>query len=200
MLVDELLGWLKAYLATPEFKEAYAKVREDAQPTAPEDRGTVDEEIQRRHEDQQAQIAEMRKNLENAPADQRKQMQEAVESTARQMEAMDKDPKMQSIIRTGIENERAQEKSRYEDALAAWQDQLPEDPGRLVAKHVHEFLEACADVDFEAKLVPNGARMKFADPKYEAKDSNWKLCFRAGKEAVAAAREFGTAWLAELPK
>ena len=30
--------------------------------------------------------------------------------------------------------------------------------------------------------------MKFADPKLEAKTSLWKMCYRAGKEPVEAAR------------
>jgi hypothetical protein len=37
--------------------------------------------------------------------------------------------------------------------------------------------------------------MKFADPRYEEKPPTWKLCFRSGREAVAAAREAAQGWL-----
>jgi len=40
--------------------------------------------------------------------------------------------------------------------------------------------------------------MKFADPKYEAKSGGWKLCYRAGKESVEAARAFAQTWLKGL--
>jgi hypothetical protein len=42
--------------------------------------------------------------------------------------------------------------------------------------------------------------MVFADEKLEAKPAEWKLCFRAGKEATGAARAFAEGWLAELEK
>jgi len=38
----------------------------------------------------------------------------------------------------------------------------------------------------------------FADPKYEGKDDKWKMCFRAGKEVVSAAREEAQKWLKDL--
>lgn len=50
-------------------------------------------------------------------------------------------------------------------------------------------------VDFDAKLVPAGRLVRFADPRYEEKPPTWKLCFRSGREAVAAAREAAQGWL-----
>ena len=38
----------------------------------------------------------------------------------------------------------------------------------------------------------------FADAKYEGKDDKWKMCYRAGKEVVGAAREEAKKWLDEL--
>ncbi len=38
----------------------------------------------------------------------------------------------------------------------------------------------------------------FANPDYEAKDGQWKMCFRAGRGVVEAAREEAQAWLKEL--
>jgi hypothetical protein len=54
------------------------------------------------------------------------------------------------------------------------------------------------DVDFDAKLVPADSKMRFADPRYEEKPPEWKLYYRAGREAVAAAREVAQAWLKAL--
>ncbi|ULQ56063.1 hypothetical protein KJS94_15550 [Flavihumibacter rivuli] len=71
---------------------------------------------------------------------------------------------------------------------------IPEDPKQMVKKRLEKFMEVSATVDFDAAL--NGSR--FADPRYEAKPKEWKMCFRAGKEVVAAAREEVAKWLQEL--
>jgi len=55
-----------------------------------------------------------------------------------------------------------------------------------------------ATVDFNAKVAKSGALMRFADPRYESRPKEWKLCYRAGKEAVDAARAAATEWLKEL--
>jgi hypothetical protein len=53
-------------------------------------------------------------------------------------------------------------------------------------------------VDYGAKLEPRDGMMRFVDPALERKPANWKLCYRAGRETVEAARAAATAWLAEL--
>jgi hypothetical protein len=40
--------------------------------------------------------------------------------------------------------------------------------------------------------------MRFVNQAYERKDGNWKLCYRAGRETVAAVRSAAQAWLKEL--
>ena len=40
---------------------------------------------------------------------------------------------------------------------------------------------------------------RFAETRYEMKPSEWKLCYRAGKAPVEAARAFAQGWLKELP-
>jgi len=70
----------------------------------------------------------------------------------------------------------------------------PSDAKALIKQRLTEFLEVSATVDFTAQL--NGS--VFANPRYEAKSGQWKMCFRAGKEVVAAAREEAQAWLKEL--
>ena len=54
-------------------------------------------------------------------------------------------------------------------------------------------------IAFDAKLVPGrSGKMMFADPQYKAKSSEWKLCHRAGRASVAAARAFATQWLRQI--
>ena len=67
-----------------------------------------------------------------------------------------------------------------------------------MALRLRRFLDATRDVDFTAKLVDQNKQQKFADPAFEAKPGEWKLCFRAGKPATDAAREFARKWVADL--
>lgn len=74
------------------------------------------------------------------------------------------------------------------------ESRMPSDPNELVRKRLQEFLKVSETVDFDAELQGTS----FAKPSYEAKSQQWKACFRAGKEVVAAAREEAQAWLKEL--
>lgn len=71
---------------------------------------------------------------------------------------------------------------------------LPADPNELIKKRLEKFMEISATVDFEATL--NGAQ--FANPEYEKKSDQWKMCYRAGKAVIAAAREEVAVWLKAL--
>lgn len=70
----------------------------------------------------------------------------------------------------------------------------PSDAKELIKQRLRTFLDISATVDFDAQL--NGSM--FANPEYEAKSGEWKMCFRAGKAVVQAAREEAQAWLKEL--
>ena len=70
----------------------------------------------------------------------------------------------------------------------------PSDPMDLIKQRLTDFLEVSADVDFDAELVDR----RFKNPEYEKKDAYWKMCYRAGREVVAAAREEAKKWLDEL--
>jgi hypothetical protein len=76
--------------------------------------------------------------------------------------------------------------------------EYPEDPRLLVKTRLQEFLDLTADIDFNARLVNRNGRMVFENPDYESRDANWKKCFRAGKETIAAARDFAQQWLKEI--
>ena len=87
------------------------------------------------------------------------------------------------------------------EALAEWQKDWPADPKPLIALRLKAFLAACSDVDFAATLIhdPTIDKKRFAETRYEMKPAEWKLCYRAGKAPVDAARGFAQAWLKELP-
>jgi hypothetical protein len=150
-----------------------------------------------------AEQAEQVKNLKDAraamaqlPADQRADLEAIITQT----EAQANSPEMITLMRAGIENDRASSQQAYQNDLAAWQHDVPTDPMILVSRALHHFLDVSADVDFSAAVEASGTNTRFVKAEYEEKPQEWKMCFRAGKAAVTAARRDATAWLAELPQ
>jgi hypothetical protein len=193
-IVQELGAWMKTYVSSPAFRTDYTAYRSSQKPEPPDFQGTVDDEFKRKQAETMAGFAETRKNLGLLPADQRKQLEDVM----KQSEAQLNSPEMQKLVRDGIVADRASQQESYKQALADWQTRLPENPNPLVAKRLRAFLDTTADIDFAAQLAPKDGKMRFVNPKHEARSTEWKLYFRAGKEAVGAARTIAAAWLKEL--
>ncbi|MGZ5489039.1 MAG: hypothetical protein ACXWF4_10955 [Candidatus Aminicenantales bacterium] len=194
------LDWAKTYVASADFKSAYAKLRESKKPAPPEPVPSAEETLAKMKADVQTAIENMRQAQATADAATKKSIEGAIKSMQAQMEELDKNPQMKENFRLGAEMQRTANKNDYEARLKAWNDDLPEDPGMLVAKRIRQFLTTSADVDFSAALAPRGDKMVFVKDEYEKKPAYWKTCFRAGTEATEAARAFAKAWLAELEK
>jgi hypothetical protein len=75
----------------------------------------------------------------------------------------------------------------------AWEEQFPEDPQTLIVRRLREFQKECADVNFDARVDTESGL--FEEPRYEQQSNEWKLCYRAGREAVTAGRSIASAWL-----
>ena len=89
----------------------------------------------------------------------------------------------------------------YQQALSKHEELYPADPKMMIANRLRAFLELSKDIPYSAELASGvGESMRFADPQLEAKPSQWKRCYRAGKEPVEAARELATTWLKQLEK
>lgn len=197
-LVKGALAWFKAYTESAAFKVEYAKQRESAKPQPVKPRGTVDSELAKQKAERDKGLLEMKKNLANMSPDMRRQM----EATIKQMEQMyaqqDANPQMAAMMHQGVEMERAEEEKSYQRRVAEYEKKWPADPRKLIAQRLQEFLDLSKDVDFNAQLKPEYRKMKFVNPDYESRPDNWKLCYRAGKPAIDAARAFAAAWLKEL--
>jgi hypothetical protein len=187
------VAWLKAYVASPEFRHLYAQIRESHKPPAPVFAGTPEDELKKADEEQKQQAEESKKALAALPADQRAQVEEALKAA----QAMNT-PEMRKTRLDAIVAGRAERTTQYQQELAAWNRNYSESPAPLIGKRLREFLAASADVDFDAKLTPRNGKMVFENPAYEQKPGQWKMCFRAGREATGAARAAVQVWLTEL--
>jgi hypothetical protein len=197
-LVKNAIAWAKTYTESPAFKADYEKRRREARPSPPEVKGTVDEEMARQSAERQKAINEMKQNISQMAPEMRKAMEGAIKEAEANNKKLDTDPQMVSMLRKGLEAQRAAEQEEHKGRLAAWEKRWPADSKALVARRLQEFLDISKNVDFDAKLVPAGKLMRFADPRYEEEPPTWKLCFRVGRDATAAAREAAQAWLKAL--
>jgi hypothetical protein len=200
-LVQGAIAWAKTFTASPDFKASYAKLRETRKPEAPKFQGTPEEEYAKQREQQakdQAKGAEdMKEAMASMPPDQRKQMEEAMRQAAEVVKQMDT-PEMRKMMLDGIRLSREQQATEYTADMKKWNEEYPENPNPVIAKRLKAFLDMSADVDFDAKLVQKNGKMRFVNETYESQPSEWKVCYRVGKEPVLAARAAAAAWMKEL--
>jgi hypothetical protein len=206
-LVKGVLAWAKAYTESPEFRTAYLRLRENQKPESRVPAGGSDAQIAQQRAQAEKAIAEAKKNLANLPANLTPEMrkaieegtQQAIKTMTAQLAEMDK-PESRAMMKQIFDAASASEQQQYQTRLKEYEARYPADPRLFIARRVRQFLDESATVDFGAKVVAAGKVMRFADPKYEEKSSDWKLCYRAGKPTVDTARTIATAWLAELER
>jgi hypothetical protein len=189
--------WLKTYTASPLFAQQYAQLRASHKPAPPEFAGTPEDELKKADEDQKRQVEESKKAIASLPADQRAHVEEVMKASQAAVAQMNT-PEMRKMRLDAIKADRANRTMEYQQELAAWTRDFPASAVPVIAKRLREFLAVSADVDFTAKLTPRNGKMIFENAAYEQKPGAWKMCYRAGKEAIAAARAATQAWLKEL--
>jgi hypothetical protein len=197
-LVQRSAAWAKAFLQSPAFKMAYDTARNNEKPEPPKKTGSYADQLKKQREEFEKSAAEMRKNA----AGQSKDIQTMIENTITQMrtslDKMANDPAQMKMMENANAQAQAADQARYAQELARFEQQHPATAQSAVALRLHTFLDTCGAVDFNAKLVGTGGSMRFVNPQYEQKPSDWKMCFRAGREPVEAAKAFATAWLKEI--
>jgi Skp family chaperone for outer membrane proteins len=197
-LAKNAVAWAKAYTESPAFKTWYDQRRKEDLPTPPEVKGSVDDELARQSAERKKSLEEMKKNVAQMAPEMRKAMEAAVKESEAANRKLETDPQMVAMMRQGIESERAANQERYQQRLASHERRFPANPNTVIARRLQEFLDISKTVDFDAKLVPAGKLMRFANPEYEEQKPLWKLCYRTGRDAVSAARESAQAWLKTL--
>jgi hypothetical protein len=194
-VVTEAVAWAKAYANSAPFRKAWAEKRDENKPAPPP---SATDTQKQQAADQQKQLDDLKKTIASLPPDQQKAMQAMVDQLLAQQAASQKDPQYQALMKQAGDETKARSQKDYQDAVATWQRDYPADPNVAIARRLSEFLAMSADVNFDAKLVTKGSSRTFADPTFEAKPDSWKMCYRAGREATAAARAAAQGWLKEI--
>jgi hypothetical protein len=196
-LVNFTLNLARTFVESEDFKRRYADHREANGPDPlPEDQ-SADAIFAKQRAGFEAQVAEMRKMFDQITPEQRATLEEGWKQMREQLDAMEKGEKRKEI--EGLLKEQHDQQVRQRDSAMKELDKTyPADPRALVAMRLRRFLEVTSDVNYTAQLVDKGKKKVFADAALEAKPSEWKMAFRAGKPAMDAARAFAQKWLADL--
>ncbi len=197
-MVTAVLTFGKAYLQSDAFAARYAEYRAANRPEPPEAAATSGSNAMAA--EMEKNIKQMQEEMKAQPPDMQKQMQEIIDAMRAQMKDMMDDPETRQIMDDGARREQEDRMQRYQASSSEFDARYPADVNEMVTRRLREFLDLTADIDFDAKLVTESSRKRFADPKLEEKSGEWKYCFRAGKPAVDAARAFAQAWLGELAR
>jgi hypothetical protein len=194
-----LFAWAKAYVNSPAFETAYARIRSESKPQLRERAPTADEELKKQLDESLAVYESAKTAASAMPAAER----ETFLASLKQIFDMQRSPEMLKVQRTALEEKRAKEKADEDQVMARWQEAFPADRQVLFARRLRELLDATADVDFEARKntirTPAGDTVGFAlsDP-YRVKPWQWLDAFVVGKEATTAGRAAAEAWLKEI--
>ena len=189
----------RAFTESAEFKQRYADHREANGPDPLPPEQTADQVLAKQRAGFEDQVTALRKQFadDSITPEQKATLEEGFEAMRAQFTAMETGPK-KTELEGVLKAQRAQQVGVFAAATKAFDATYPSDPRALVAMRLRAFLDATRDIDFTAKLVAQDKLQKFADPALEAKPAEWKMCFRAGKPATDAAREFARKWLADL--
>ena len=198
-LVTGVVNFARAYTTTADFAKRWGVFRENQKPGAPQTGPTSMSAIQAQ---QKKGFEEAIKNMEEAGKKMpqlKATFDEQIKAMREQIAELSKaDPaanaEMDAILKEGAAQQQAQHKLN----VAEWEKKYPVDPKPFVAQRLREFLSLSATVDYSAKLVKKDGMMRFENPAYERKDSQWKYMYRAGKPAVDAARALAQDWLKAL--
>jgi hypothetical protein len=195
-LVRGLATTMRVYTRSDDFKTRYAEYLDANRPRPAARTQSVAEQ----DAESDASITEMEANIKKMPPEMQKQMEEVVKQLKAQQAEMKKDSEFQAMRDSAVKQAQADEERQFAERLAQWDARHPRNPDLLIASRLKEFLALSADVNYDARLAKQGDKMRFEDPVLEAKPNEWKLCFRAGREATDAARAFAAEWLKALPK
>jgi hypothetical protein len=188
-VVKELGDYIRKYTNSPAFAEEYKKVRAFEKPKKPINK---EEKIQKRIAETKAEIAQTEKDLKTATSDSKKLLELTLQMQKDMLKELQDPSSLQYNNTVGIGN---MTEAEYNDAMKVYEKDFPVNPQDMVKKRLQDFLALTADINFDAKL---DSRRRFVDPELEAKNDNWKRCFRSGRETIAAARAYAQQWLKEL--
>lgn len=200
-VATDLLAYTKQYISGAAFKKQYEEMRKHAEPMKPAvKKQRAFEDIQKEEIGKvEKSIKELEKSMKETTPDVAKSLKPVLDMQKQTLKEY-QNPKNE-MLKLIFEDEKYQAENnqkRYEEDLANWQKNYPENVNLFIAEKLKKMLEATKGIDYNAALSEKYNKKKFANPAYESKSREWKQGFRAGKDVTETARAFAVQWLSEL--
>lgn len=194
--VNELGDYIRKYTESHDFINAYKEQRESARPQGP---GNIKERLEKRLAEIERDITTAEADMKTASGDMKKLYEATIKMLKDEQKALKNpsDPNHRMYMENISEGE-SMDEEQDKQQLKNFEASYPATAKEMVKIRLREFLAKTADIDFNAQLVQKGGLKKFADPRLEAKDGDWKRCYRAGQETIDAARAYAQKWLSDL--
>jgi hypothetical protein len=198
-IVKGLGDYAREYVNSEKFRQQYLKHREGLRPQPPAPAKTAAEVRAQQVGAVNESIKAMEGFAKNTNADLKKMAEENLPELRKQLKDIERpDNELIKLIADAEKTNFEMQTQRHAENLAKWEKEFPVDPKHLVKKRLVNFLELTSDIDFNAELKEKNGHKVFVNTAYERKSDDWKRAFRAGREAVTAARTFAQNWLNEL--
>jgi hypothetical protein len=197
--VNALAPIAKAYTQSAAFKKQYADLKTSGMPEAADKQPSMAEQLKTVKANTQSGIEMMEKMKNNAPADQKKAIDEQIDNLKKNLADMDVHPEKYTLADDQVKKLNDMMEADYKQKVEEYNASFPDDPNIMIKKRLQEFLALSATVDFNAKTHKGDNGLYYFDEEdYQHKDGQWKTIYRAGKPACDAARSFAEKWLQEL--
>jgi len=200
--VESVGNYVKENTTSKDFIKRYNEFRETKKPSPPEKPKSTAEQKKEQKESIQKAIENLEKTKKQMPADQQSSFDETIKSFKEQLKEIDNpdNPMFNADMEKMMKQMYDKQTADYNQKLDDWNKEYPENnPKPMIKKWLRNFLDKTNDVDYNAQTADDQyGRKVFVNSKYESKDYLWKLCYRAGKKPVEAARKFAQAWFGEL--
>jgi hypothetical protein len=199
-VVTDLLNYTKQYVTSQAFIKEYEKFRENMKPQPPEPMKTKESIREKYIKDAETGITNIEKILPSiTDAKNKKALTDQIAIQKKQIEDY-KFPNSKTIEISwqGEQNNFKWRNDEYLKSVKQWEADYPENHLQMVKARLLKFLEITKDIDYNAALTERNGKKILTNPKYEAKNAQWKMAFRAGKEVTETARTYAQQWLKEL--
>ncbi len=202
-IVRQLVAYAQQYITSEEFNKKYLEYRLGMKPEPPEKPKSMDELRLEQKAQLQHSIEEMEKTKKSFAADQQKQFDDYIHQMHEQLASVDnpKNPMFNKEMEEYFKQSYDAQMKEHETKVSEWQNEWPENPAPVIIRSLQKFLDVSKDIDYRAEVFKDAyGKLLFSKTVYENKPAEWKLCYRAGKETVEAARAASSQWLDELKR
>ncbi|HKH60581.1 MAG TPA: hypothetical protein VKA49_07105 [Flavitalea sp.] len=197
-VVKDIASYAKQYAVSAEYIRQYMALKESNKPE-PYKLETPEEMRNNMIRQAKEAVQQTEASLKKAPAEMKAIFEKTLDAAKQNLKQIE-DPNNKNI-KAYTQNFAAAEKQMkesHENLLKQWEAKYPTNHLLYIKVRLQEFLDATKDIDFGAQLIEKKGVKYFVNPDYERKGNRWKAAFRAGKEAVEAARTFAEQWINEI--